>query len=367
MRLCLICTSLRAGGTERVVSFVANHFSGTHDIFIVVLSSSEPFYELDPAIRVFRPHVARRKQSGWGWYPKMLSHVYGSLRQARPDLTLCFGEGIAPFILPVTTLSGHRTLVFNRASPLTSLSGKRGILNPLTYPLAQRVVVQTRRSIELMERRYRFSRFEVLPNPVTIPANLIEMPLRQRRIVNVGTMGGRKNQQALIRAFSASSHRSGWRLDLIGDGPDRARLESLCVELGVSGQVNFLGQRQDVPALLRRARIFAFPSLTEGFPNALAEALAAGCACVSYDCPTGPSDLIEDGRNGLLVPNDDEAAFSRQLQRLISDEALQARLGRQARKDIERFSEERVMQRFDELIAGALGQDPRRKIESCDS
>jgi len=176
-----------------------------------------------------------------------------------------------------------------------------------------------------------------------------------------------KNQKALVRIFARLESNVDWRLILIGDGPERPGLEQKVRELGLEDRIEFLGERKDVLTWLDRARVFAFTSLKEGFPNALSEALAAGCACVSYDCPTGPSDLIQHEVNGLLVPNDDEVIFAQQLERLISDEALQVHLSRQARKDIGRFSEDGVLEQFDRLIAEIMGHDLDRTKDPCDS
>jgi len=219
----------------------------------------------------------------------------------------------------------------------------------------------------MLAARYPGKRLRVMPNPVMVPDCVTAVEQREKIIVNVASMGRMKNQRALIVIFSRLTGNSAWRLILIGDGPGRSRLEAEVRQLGMEDRIEFLGEQKDILVWLDRARVFAFTSLEEGFPNALAEALAAGCACVSYDCPTGPSDLIQHERNGLLLANGDEAAFAQQLERLISDEAMQIRLSRQARIDIDRFSEADVFSQFDGLVAEALGCDKRATIGSCDS
>jgi len=365
-RVCIVCVSLRAGGTERVVTRVAEYLSARHEVTLVLLSRRKPFYLLRSDIQVLYPGFDSRQATGWRWYPKILRYLWRNLREVRPDLVLCFGEPIAPPTLLISTLVGCRCIVFNRASPLASLKGLRGIANPLTYPLAQKVVVQTRRSIDMLQGRYRFVKFAVWPNPIDVPIQVKPFGNRARRIITVGTLGGRKNQQAMIRAFSALPERAGWTLDLIGDGPDKATLERLARDLDVTDHVRFLGECKDVEKLLQDSRIFAFASLTEGFPNALAEALAAGCACISFDCPTGPSELIEHNVNGLLIEAGDQERFSAELARLIADAALQERLSVAARRDIERFSADRVLEQFEKLLRSAFPQVGKRQEAPCD-
>ena len=366
-QICLVCVSLRAGGTERVVSRIANHLCQQHEVTLLLLSNSEPFYALKTKIRLMRPELSRRSQAGWRWYPLILSHLHRGFSVTRPDLVLCFGEPIAPVVLPMARFSNCSVLVFNRASPLTSLKGHRGLLNPLTYPLAERVVVQTQRAMEIMKRRYRLSTFDIMPNPIDVPLQVSPIDQREKRIINVGTLGGKKNQQALIRAFSQIDQRAGWSLHLVGDGPDRTMLEQLVDELKLAESVQFHGQCADVDSLLQDARIFAFSSLTEGFPNALAEAMAAGCACISFDCPTGPSELIQDNISGLLVKNADQSEFDHALDRLVSDHDLQRRLANGARKRICQFSTDKVFKKLDRLIDQVLLHDSQTSEHSCDS
>ena len=361
----MICVSLRAGGSERIVARIANHLCCRYAVTIVLLSRTEPFYPVDPGVSLIRPDLKNRSEAGLPWYPRIVSHLWAELDKAAPDLVFCFGEAIAPIVIPLAWLQGRGVFVFNRASPLTSLRGLRGVINPLTYPLADRVVVQTERSTRIMRHRFRFSRFEVLPNPIDRPQNVQPVDQRKSRIINVGTLGGKKNQQALLRIFAGIDSSAGWSLDLVGDGPDRQSLEKSTNQLSLKRSVRFLGQRGDVNDLLQDSPIFAFTSLTEGFPNALAEAMAAGCACISYDCPTGPSELIEHGVNGFLVEPGDEAEYIRLLQRLIDSPDLRAEFSRNARESMKRFEAGVVMERLERMIEEVTeeAQGTRRKVQ----
>lgn len=354
MKICFVCVSLRPGGTERIVSRMANHLVRKYHVTLVTLAATATFYPVAPKVEVVKPTFGARSSEGFGWYGRLLRYLRLTFRKAKPDLVLCFGESIAPLVLPLSRLANARVLVFNRASPITSLRGMRGWINPIIYPLAHKVVVQTHASVELLRHRYRGCRFHVLPNPIDVPAEVLPMSCRDRVIINVGSLGGHKNQQGLIRAFGALNLNKRWRLDFVGDGPDRTRLEVLSESLGLVDRVRFLGKRDDVGKLLQQARIFAFSSLTEGFPNALAEALSAGCACLSYDCPTGPRELIADGVNGLLVPNNDEKAFQTALARLAKSGERQAQLGRAARQRILEFDQNRVLAHLDALVESTL-------------
>jgi len=105
--------------------------------------------------------------------------------------------------------------------------------------------------------------------------------------------------------------------------------------MGLASHVHVLGTRDDVPKLLKAADVFVFPSRTEGLPNALLEAMAAGCAIVATDVP-GCHDLVTHNETGLLVPYGDTSALADAVLRILGDTALAVRLGRDAAGVVER-------------------------------
>lgn len=118
--------------------------------------------------------------------------------------------------------------------------------------------------------------------------------------------------------------------------------------------------------LLQEAEIFALSSRAEGMPNILLEAMAAGCACAAFDCQFGPRDIIQPEQDGLLVPENDTAAFARALDRLMTDETLRHKLGEAAARKIRALSIDDVFARWDALLQEVTGinvtaqQDPPR-------
>jgi glycosyltransferase involved in cell wall biosynthesis len=167
------------------------------------------------------------------------------------------------------------------------------------------------------------------------PAELPELGPREGRdvVVFVGRLDRQKRVHVLIEAFAKiAARRPGARLAVVGEGVERAPLESLARERGLLGKsVFFLGVRPDVPNVLRAASVFVLPSAQEGMSNALLEAFAAGAPIVATDIP-GNRDMVRDGREGLLVPADDAPALERALERLLEDKSLAGRLGRAARE-----------------------------------
>lgn len=144
-------------------------------------------------------------------------------------------------------------------------------------------------------------------------------------VLGVGRLHPHKNYATLIRAFARVRETRDARLVILGDGERRDRLTSLVAELGLEADVSLPGSEPNPYPYMRRASVFALPSITEALPLALIEAMACACPVVATDCSSGPVEILEDGRVGPLVPvNDFDALADAILETLADppDEAL---------------------------------------------
>ncbi|UKI34797.1 MAG: glycosyltransferase [Lentisphaeria bacterium] len=146
-----------------------------------------------------------------------------------------------------------------------------------------------------------------------------------------------------------------WTLHIFGEGEDRQMLQRKIDNSPTAGRIFLPGNTRKLAQLLPEAEIFALSSRSEGMPNILLEAMAAGCACTAFDCQFGPQDLIQPEQDGLLVPANDTAAFAHALDRLMSDEALRHKLGEAAARKIRALSVDDVFARWDTLLQEVTG------------
>jgi glycosyltransferase involved in cell wall biosynthesis len=139
---------------------------------------------------------------------------------------------------------------------------------------------------------------------------------------------GQKDHATLLRAYALLRERGHVETDLalIGEGPAQGALEQLANELGIAAHVHFMGFRSNPFPYIRQAEMLVLSSRYEGLPMVLREAMAIGTPVLSTDCPTGPRDLLDGGRAGLLAPVGDAAALAHQMQRLLTDRALRKSL-----------------------------------------
>jgi glycosyltransferase involved in cell wall biosynthesis len=184
-----------------------------------------------------------------------------------------------------------------------------------------------------------------------------------RAIVSLGRLRRQKGHDVALRAMTeiaAAEPRA--RMLVVGDGPERARLEKLHARLGLAGRAIMTGQREDVPGILAAADCLVAPSRYEGFGLAVAEAMAAGAPVVASRVDSIP-EIVEDGVSGLLVRPGDARDLARGVVRVLGDAELARSLGERGRARVaERFTLDRMLRAYEELYENVLrakGDAPR--------
>ena len=176
-------------------------------------------------------------------------------------------------------------------------------------------------------------------------------------VLAAGTFLRRKGFASLIRAFGRLSERRSVRLLILGDGKWRQRLENLVDRLDLNDKVSMPGRVDNPLSYMARAAVFVLPSRQEALPTVLIEALACGCPVVSTDCPHGPSDILEGGRWGELVPVGKDAELADAIERTLDNPLPREVLQRRARF----FSVDRAINQYEKLIAEVVA-DARSQI-----
>lgn len=170
----------------------------------------------------------------------------------------------------------------------------------------------------------------------------------------VGRMDPIKGLDELVTAFAELAKKTSAELVLIGDGPHESSVRTMISLLKLDDRVHLLGRRSDVASLLKLASVFAFPSYTEGMPNALLEAMAAGCPIVTTDVP-GCRDVVEHRKSALLVRPGDATALCAAIAELLTNQPLARQLGAAAAADAEsRFAFNACVDRYESLYRETL-------------
>lgn len=225
------------------------------------------------------------------------------------------------------------------------------------YRVAHRVVANSSAGADrLRDEGVPDAKILVISNGIDLSHFAAPQPRTRRRVVaTIANLRPEKGHDVLLRAAALVRGRvPDARFRVIGDGPLRATLHRLAHELGVQDMVEFLGHREDISALLQASDLYAFPSRTEAFPNGLVEGMAAGLPVVATGVG-GMLELVEDRRNGLLVPVGDERTLAHSLIELMTDAPLADNLAAAARQTIEaRYAFDRMVGAFSDLYISEL-------------
>jgi len=193
-------------------------------------------------------------------------------------------------------------------------------------------------------------RVECIPNPAPAVRGR-RADLDARVVAAAGSLNRRKGFDRLIEAWArvARSH-PGWRLSIFGGGPERAALDAQIDALGVRSSTALRGHSPRLLEELARASVFAITSRKEGFPMVIVEAMALGLPVVAYDFPTGPSDIIDDGVDGFLVPEGRTRLLADALDTLMRDADRRRRFGEAALETVDRYRIDAIGARWNELF-----------------
>jgi glycosyltransferase involved in cell wall biosynthesis len=372
----LVIHSMSSGGAERVVATMANAWAARGwDITLLTLEDGRelPFYPLDARV-VHRPLGTAGASAGTyqavrsNW--ERVTTLRRAIRDSRPDVVVSFLDMGNVRVLLATRGLGLPTVVMEQTDPGQKRLGWvwNGLRRAL-YPRASRLVVLSETSRSFFPRSIQ-AKSVIIPNPIAIEPPVADDEPRGegRTVVAMGRFAPEKGFDVLLDAFAriAPNH-PDWRLVIWGDGPLRPQLESHRERLGLHDRVLMPGRTTDPFRELRRADLFAMSSRREGFPLALGEAMACGLPAVSFDCPSGPREIIRHGIDGLLVPDGDVIGLAAAMSRLMTDDAERSRLAARAVEVNDRFGAERVLAQWEDLLREVAGnrhaEQPHRHSE----
>lgn len=370
-RVVVVSGSLSHGGAERVAIDLCCHLRDAgREVMLLTLSGDMPDAYRPPEgvrrerleARLLPPSLFHRL-----WY---LANRVISIRRRigsyQPDVVVTLIDKVNILVLFSLLGTGIPVVISERVHPAYNpIARAWKLARRLIYPLARAVTVQTEDGATW------FRQHSSIKHPVVI-ANAVrhlrdfdgeggapaagDAVSAQRFILAIGRLSEQKGFDLLLEAYyRAGLVGAGWRLVILGEGPEREALEGQARALGIGDMVSFPGF-VDIGPFLRKAGFFVLSSRYEGFPNVLMEAMQLGLPCISFDCPSGPRDLVTNEQNGLLLPPQDVSSLSAALARLAADPELRARLGSGAAGVNQQFSQARIYGKWlallDDIAAG---------------
>ncbi len=298
---------------------------------------------------------------------KRLWRIRAYIKELSPDVVISFNDSTN--VISLLAMMGTKVPVVagERNDPTHhKLQQPWRFLRPWAYRMAARVVCQTQNALICFPAYIRH-RGVVIPNPVpkiSIHPKLISggnMSSPGKKLLAMGRLASQKGFDLLIQAFvQLAPKHPDWVLEIWGEGAERESLERLVLSLGLSHCVRLPGLTKNSVEAMQNADLFVLSSRYEGFPNVLCEAMACGLPVASFDCQSGPAEIIRHEIDGLLVPAGNTQALTRALDRLMSNDAERRKFGARAVEVRDRFGVDKVMAQWTELVLEMANRQHRR-------
>ncbi|MDH3662633.1 MAG: glycosyltransferase family 4 protein [Alphaproteobacteria bacterium] len=364
MRITLVISALTAGGAERIMTSLANHWvEQGRGVTLITFDDAPPYYPLDDRVDLRQLDLVTFSRP----LPKALISagrrviaLRRAIKQSKPDIVISFLGKINALTVLATRGMSMPVVVSERNNP------DRQVFRPAwhwtrrrLYGLAERVVTPSQGVLDWFPEKIR-ARGKVIPNPVDLPKEIEPRVPGSPGLIAVGRLDDQKGFDLLLRAYSQIADQfPDWTLTIRGDGKLRGDIERLRDQLGLHDKVHMPGITERPGAWVDEGEIFVLSSRYESFGNVLTEAMVAGLPIVSFDCPFGPGEIIADGVDGILVPPEDPQALAEAMAEVMRNAELRQRLGEAAQKNVRRFARSRIMRLWDELVADLVGVSER--------
>lgn len=234
------------------------------------------------------------------------------------------------------------------------------------YKWTDKIVANSYGSADDLVKNIRIpqEKIKAIYNPTVTPGIFekirkeIEHPwLKNRKqpvILGVGSLFLQKDFPTLIKAFVKLRKKRNAKLIILGEGKERKKLEKLIQSLGIKEDVDMPGFVKNPYAYMARADVFVLSSLWEGFGNVIVEAMACGCPVVSTNCQSGPSEILQNGKYGILVLTANPEALAKSIFRLLDDPKLQQRLSKGGKKRAKDFDIKKIIREYESLFLEIL-------------
>ncbi|MEH1853784.1 MAG: glycosyltransferase family 4 protein [Nostoc sp.] len=363
MHITLVISSLSCGGAERAATLIAEGLiKRDHKVSLITIAGTEKdFYKVPDG--VYRKVLNLAKDS-----PTLIHALWHNLyrffvlRQAvhslQPNVVISFMYPTNVLTLLSLTKTAYPVIVSEQNDPtINPDEGWWGKLRRIVYPLADKVV-SVSQGVDIYFKWLPKSKRTIIYNPlqpIKDEKDKIILPQgadpNKKWAIAMGRLHYQKNFELLLSAFhKIVDKHPDWQLLIFGEGNLRLKLEDIVEKLGLKNQVLLPGITNVPISIFKRSELFILSSHFEGLPAVLFEALACGLPVVSTDCPSGPREIIRDGIDGVLVPNEDVSSLAVAMDRLMSDDEERKRLAERAPEGSSRFSLDVITEKWEILL-----------------
>lgn len=348
----------RSGGRERVIANLINKWVGRYEIILVTKDDSICFYQIPEGITTISLELRMNYEMNRTRVARIMA-IVRSIREAIKELRVLLADLAYDYIYvstPQNAFEAYKAmkhsrekLVISEHAYINAFNRPFMFLKRFVYPRAYCISVPN--SSDTNEYRTWNCNAEYIPHLVTFEAEK-KNELKTRIAISIGRLTDDKRQDKLIDIWSNVGRASGWELWIVGDGENKKQLQKQIDELECSDIIKILPARKDIQNVYKQASLFVFTSRWEGFGMVLLEAMSFGIPCISFDCPSGPRDIIKDGINGFLVENGDVNLFQAKLKEFFEMDLNKVKqLGECAFDTVKNWDNEGILANWDKIFS----------------
>lgn len=381
MKIVYILDSLaRVGGIERILTDKMNYLADVYgyDVYLITAAQGTHHYSfpLSPKIKHLDIDVRFHLQYQYS-YPKRIWIKWHMNRKFKKNLEIVI-DNIHPDIIIGTTYykadvicqlkcNAKKIIESHNAKSYTGINDniKRNPIIDFFYRIAYRKYIKTiEKKSDVFITLTQGDKDEwgivnktyVIPNIKTEISPLISS-YNNKLVISVGRLTYQKGFERLISTWKmVNKKHPDWNLAIYGTGEEERALRNQIKESRLENVITINPPTPDIYTKMQESSILVFPSRYEGFGLVLIEAMINGVPCISFDCPYGPSDIIDNGNDGYLIPNDNIQKMADKICYLIENEEIRKEMGKKARKSAMRYAPENIMPLWDKLFNEIVNQ-----------
>lgn len=353
-----------SGGIARVISLKTNYFASVLDYEVCILTvnntESDFFYDFNPKIEWESSNHSRNKLLFSGNYFRLIRKV---ILKKKPDIIIVC-DAVAWVFIPWLVNTKTPILFETHVSISLKKILNNGLLSTIRIKIVQFFKKITARKFdrfifetEAGSKEWNLDNSIVIPNPISfVSQNLAS--LENKKAIAVCRHSYEKGIDRLLLIWKrVLENHPDWSLDIYGQWDSDLRYQKMAESLKISKNVNFIAPTIDIQNRLNQASVFLMTSRSEAFGMVLIEAMASGLPCIVYDCPIGPSEIVENNYNGFLIEDDNIDLFVEKVELLIEDKNLRLAMGKKANEGARKYNIDEIMKKWNKLFIELLSKN----------
>jgi glycosyltransferase involved in cell wall biosynthesis len=350
MKIDFIISSLSRGGAQRVLVILVDNLSKLgYNCRVIVFNESENSYDIESDIKVIKLNKGKIKNHTIREYYELYGFYQN--KNDRPDILISFIARLAFVTIPIAKFFRIKIVSCEHSNFKAHSTLRLKIVENVLYRYLNKLTVLT----EIDRRHYVIKGINVVKIANPSPFNLepFTSDKREKNIVAIGSLNRYefKGFDRLIEMSSIFLKNNNWKLLIIGGGDKGKKvLEQLIQKNQLESKVKLIGLVENVQCYMKTASLLVLPSQHEGLPMVLIEAMAMRLPCVTYDCFTGPNEIIIDGINSELIEDQNEEKFIEAVKKLINNSSIREKYSENTILSWEKFKTSKIINEWDKLL-----------------